>query len=112
MAKTYKGIAPLTMARTTTGGYVNIYRDDIVPEGVDKDDLKRLLDEGFLGEEEVVESDTSGDAAGSTKEPTVDEILADVGEDKAKAQAALDEENGRDKPRKTLVEKLTALVEA
>lgn len=43
---------------------------------------------------------------------TVDEVLAWVGDDKAKAQQALDAEEDADKPRTTLVEALEAMVEA
>lgn len=48
---------------------------------------------------------------GGSKEPTVKEILDGVGDDAAKAQAALDEERARgDKARKTLVEPLEAVI--
>lgn len=40
---------------------------------------------------------------------TADEVLERVGDDPAKAQAALDAENASDKPRKTLVEKLSTI---
>lgn len=45
-------------------------------------------------------------------EGTVDEVLAWVGDDKDRAQQALDAEEDSDKPRSTLVEALEALVEA
>lgn len=49
-AKKYVGVAALTMAKTEAGGYIQIYAGDPVPAGIDPDDLKRLVDEGFLGE--------------------------------------------------------------
>jgi hypothetical protein len=42
---------------------------------------------------------------------TPEEILTDVGDDAAKAQAALDAEQAQARPRKTLVTRLTALTE-
>lgn len=108
--KSYIGVAPLTMARTTAGGYVSVYAGNPVPGGVTSEDLKRLLDEGFLGEQEApVESDTSGDS----KPAKVEDILAEVGDDKTKAAAALETEKGLgDKARSTLVSKLEAIVNA
>jgi hypothetical protein len=57
----------------------------------------------------------SGDAppAGDgVPDGTVDEVLAWVGSDKARAQKALDAEDEAEKPRTTLVEALEAMVEA
>ncbi len=47
---------------------------------------------------------------GGPADGTVDEVLESVGDDKAKAQAALDAENAKDKPRKTLVEELEGIL--
>lgn len=109
MSSKYEGVAPLTMARTSSGGYVNIYAGDPVPEGVDKADLDRLLDEGFFGE---VKAEPESEPE-SAKPASVESILAEVGDDRVKAQAALDEELARgDAARSTLIKKLQAVVEA
>jgi hypothetical protein len=50
--------------------------------------------------------------SGATQPTTVKDILADVGDDKAKAQAYLDEENAAERPRTSLVEKLQAVLGA
>lgn len=106
--KSYVGVAPLTMARTSSGSYINIYAGDPVPEGVDKDDLKRLVDELFLGE--APDQPQADSADSGPKVATVDDILKDVGDDKAKAAEALKTEEARgDDARSTLVKKLQAI---
>lgn len=110
-SKSYQGAAPLTMARTAAGGYVNIHAGDPVPDGLDPDDQKRLIERGFIVEAEAPSEDTSGDDGGN-KPANVKDILKEVGDDPAKAQAALDEEKAQDKPRPSLVEKLQAVVDA
>lgn len=50
-AKTYIGLAALTVIRTNATGYAQVYAGDPVPEDITSEDLKRLVDEGFLGEE-------------------------------------------------------------
>jgi len=69
------------------------------------------------GEADLGSSAPSGEAApeGSTEtvpEGTVQEVLDWVGEDKDRAQKALDAESSRDEPRTTLVSALEAVVEA
>lgn len=47
----------------------------------------------------------------SAKEPTIDEVLDDVGDDRDKAAAALAEEQAKgEKARKTLIDKLEAVI--
>lgn len=65
MSKQYIGKAPFTMARTAVGGYVNVLKDDPAPSGLNEEDLKRLVDEGYL--EEVAAPDES--AAADPNEP-------------------------------------------
>lgn len=109
MAKSYQGAAALTMVRTATGGYVNVYKGDPVPDGVDSKDLNRLVEEKFLVE---VKAEPAPEPT-PAKEPNVDEILADVGNDKTKAAAAIETEKARgDKARTTLLSKLQAVVDA
>lgn len=67
-----------------------------------------------LGYPYVLEGAEQPGAEGVTElaAATADAILADVGEDAAKAQAALDAEQARDKPRTSLIAKLEKIVEA
>ena len=62
----------------------------------------------------VAEASTAEGAEGTTEVATrtADAILADVGEDGAKAQAALDAENKRDTPRTSLIAKLERIIDA
>jgi hypothetical protein len=80
------------------------YQGAVIQDGFNDKRCKELVDEGML---EKVKADKADDASQST-EPSVKDILAEVGEDKAKAQAALDAERDArgDKARKTLVEPL------
>jgi sulfur carrier protein ThiS len=107
MAKQYIGVAPLTMVRTKAGGYSMVYADQPVPADITDEDLKRLVDEGFLGQ---VEAAAAAQAEPATKPTTVEDILAEVGDDKEKAAAALEEELASSRPRKTLLEPLEAIL--
>lgn len=108
--KTYVGAWPLTMARTVSGGYAQVYAGDPVTVDIATDDLKRLLDEGALTVVETDAPDTDG-GSGAPSPGSIPAILAEVGDDKAKAEAALAEENAKgDKARKGLVEKLEAII--
>ena len=105
------GKAPLTTVRLTNGSLFNVPRDVPVPEGIDKDDQKRLLKEGYLTELEIVDDVVQEDDA--DEGPTgVKEILAEVGDDAEAAQRYLDAENAAKKPRKTLVEALQKVIDA
>lgn len=106
-SKQKKVAAPLIQLRVTTGGYVHLYAGAPVPETADPDQLKQLLKEKQVVEVEV--DDPA--AADSGKEPTVDEVLAEVGTDKAKAAAAIETEKAG-KNRTTLLSKLQAVVDA
>lgn len=48
---------------------------------------------------------------GGPADGSVDDVLARVGDDPTAAQAALDAENAKSKPRKSLVEKLQAITD-
>lgn len=50
--------------------------------------------------------------AKGVKPPTIPEVLAEVGDDPAKASAEIAAEEARDKPRPTLIEKLAAVIAA
>lgn len=99
------GVAPLTMARTQAGGYVNIYAGDPVPDGIKADDLKRLVDDGFLGK-------VKDEAPADSGTDTVAGILDEVGDSKELAHAALLAENAKARPRKGLVEALEKILAA
>ena len=78
------------MVRTVEGSYSNVLQDEQIPgEIVHPDDLKRLIRKGFLVEvkEPKKKAEPTAPAPG-----TVEFILAEVGDDKAKAQKALDQE--------------------
>lgn len=110
-SKQYTGIAPLTMARTAAGGYINILKGDPVPDSIDVEDRKRLVREGFLDEVKATEPTDGDDSIG--KSDKVADILAEVGDDKDKAKAALETEQAKgDAARPTLVEKLQAILAA
>lgn len=55
---------------------------------------------------EDVETPDTGDDSNVVPEGTVKEVLEWVGEDKDRAQAALDAENATDEPRKSLIKEL------
>jgi hypothetical protein len=101
----YVVTAPLVQALVDaeTGVYTHVYQGGTLPADVDKGQLEMLLSDG------LVKAASADEADAESKPLTIDEILSDVGNDKDKAQAALDAENGTDKPRKTLVDKLTAI---
>lgn len=108
MAKILVGTQPLTIARGRNGAHVYVYKGTgIAAESLDPDDAARLLQAGFLKEAPVEPSSDDADADGSVKG-----VLAEVGEDKEKAQAALDAEKAKDKPRTSLVTKLEAILAA
>lgn len=58
-------------------------------------------------ESQTAESQAAGDSGPA--DGTVEEVLDRVGDDPAAAQAALDAEQAKEKPRATLVEKLQAI---
>lgn len=118
MATTVKrlmGKAPLTLVRTDSGTVAYVYRGKPVPGSITKAERKRLVDEGYLHEVEVeVADEVEADAvkAGKVQLVPIKDVLREVGDDKAKAQTALDAELAlpEDDRRSSLVEKLTKLV--
>lgn len=118
MATTVKrlmGKAPLTLVRTDSGQVAYVYRGKPAPGGILKDERKRLVDEGYLHEVEFeVADEVEADAVKSGKVQLVPikDVLAEVGDDKAKAQTALDAELAlaEGDRRSSLVDKLTKLV--
>lgn len=83
-----------------------LYLDDIFEgSGADEKHLQMLLKEGFVAEVEVIVPEPDGPKPG-----TADHVLAEVGDDKELAQAALEEENAKDKPRKGLVADLEKIL--
>lgn len=68
MAKALFGKAPLTVCRSQTGGYVQVYAGQPAPGDITKDDAERLLEEDYLEEREVaaaVDDDSDGPPAKS-----------------------------------------------
>lgn len=70
MAKNYIGKAPLTMVRTTAGSYVHVFAEDAVPADITDDDLKRLLDEGYIVEAPAAEDSADSDGGAPAKSAT------------------------------------------
>ena len=96
--------APLVIAKREDGSDVYVYRGAPLPDGLAKGEAKRL--EEFL--EDAPDAGSGDD--GAAKVATVDDILKDVGDDKAKAAEALKTEEARgDDARSTLVKKLQAI---
>jgi hypothetical protein len=87
---------------------VVVERGNLVPDGVSAVDLENLTSFGAIAGVTVPDAAVDSDS----KPAKVEDILAEVGDDKEKAQAALDSEQGQTKPRKSLVEKLQAVLAA
>ena len=73
-----------------------------------KDSKESKKDEEPAPEAQVEESSTGG---GEVPDGTTAEVLAWVGDDKERAQAALDKENADESPRKGLTGELEKLLE-
>jgi hypothetical protein len=116
----YAVTAPLVIARDTTGRQHHLYTGARLPEDIDPDQLEQLIDSGMVAEVEDDEKPAKkgksksekDDAPAPDKPAPVKDILAEVGDDKEKAAAALEAENALDKPRPSLVTKLQAVVDA
>lgn len=102
----YQVTAPLVIVPDETGAQRYFYKDAVLPSGLDRDRVKQLAKEGMLEQVEVAADSDAG------KPAKVDDILAEVGDDKEKAAAALEAENASDKPRTSLVSKLQAVIDA
>lgn len=107
----------LTVAKNRSGSHVYLYKGQgIESAALDPEDAKRLVEAGFLKAKAVAPAPTRSAAGsgqngtGDSKVPTIPEVLAAVGEDPEKAQAALAAEQARGADaRSTLVEKLEAI---
>lgn len=103
----YKVISAAAVVKDASGSMHHFYRDAVISGGFNDARCDELVEEGFL--EKVTVSD---DDSGADKPAAVKDILAEVGDDKDKAQAALDAENASEKPRTSLVAKLEAVLAA
>lgn len=103
-----KHVAVWPKVRVSANGKVQIIaRGDLVPEGVSSVDLDNLVTFGAIAGVTgvvVVDDDTKAGSAAA--------VLAEVGDDKVKAQDALDLENAQEKPRKGLVSSLEKILGA
>lgn len=104
MAKQLIGKAPRTQVRTTAGRVAFVDKGRPAPADLTDEDRKRLLKEGYLVEVDVATDETEGHPAPGT----VKAILAEVGDDPAKAAEALETEKAGEN-RATLVKKLEAI---
>jgi hypothetical protein len=106
----YTVTAAVVVLRLEDGGRVYVYRDGVLPSSAEKEHVDQLLADKMIEKTKAPKADAGSDAG---KEPTIKEILADVGEDKAKASAALEAEQAKgEKARSSLVEQLQAIVSA
>lgn len=103
MAKKHLTVtAPLVVLKGANGAHHHLYAGTPVPEGMDDEHVAQLLKAGMLAEVKVE----------APKEPSVKEILAEVGEDKEKAAVALEAEKAKGEDARTsLVEPLQKLLE-
>lgn len=111
----FKVTAPLVIIPNADGRSGDWYGYDgaTVPPSHNDERCKQLVKEGMLEKvKDTAKAETKADPSGDSKPTSVKDILADVGEDKAKAQEYLDEENAAEKPRTSLVEKLQAVLSA
>ena len=49
-SKSYQVVKPLVITKKPDGSDLYLYENAPVPEGVSADEIKRLLDEGFIAE--------------------------------------------------------------
>lgn len=104
----YVVTVPLVQVATEPKGVaVQVAKDGILPDNVTKTALANLIDLGYV--EKVKEAKAKPDTSGPNP-GTAEYILNEVGDDKAKAQAALDEENAKEQPRKGLVADLEKIL--
>lgn len=108
----YTVTAPLVVARDTSGRHHHLYTGAVLPEDIDEEQLKQLLDAEMVVKVKATASKKDADNAGDNKPTSVKDILKDVGDDKAKAQEYLDAENAAASPRSSLVEGLQAVLDA
>lgn len=101
--------APCVMiANEETGQFSHFYEGATIPAGYNDERVAQLVEEKMVRKADP--SPKSESDSTKAKAPSVDEILAEVGDDKDKAAAALAAEQGVAKPRKSLVEKLEAVI--
>lgn len=92
--------------------YVGPHEEVYVPE------LDRTVEQGESVEvdddllERMLDQPTNWQAPGTRNDPTVKDILESVGEDADAARAALAAEQNRPTPRKSLVSRLTEIIDA
>lgn len=90
---------------------IDFYRGQILPDDIGTEDRERVLRLGDAEEVEEVPALPEFDPA-TLGQATIDVILGWVGDDKVKAQQALDAETAEGgKNRKTLIEALNAIIE-
>lgn len=107
MGAAYRVTAPLVIVRDETGASHHVYQGGLLPDSADKDHVQQLVDGELV---EKVKAAPAPEPAPAEKSDKVDDILAEVGDDKDKAAAALELENAKgDKARSSLVSKLEAI---
>ncbi len=114
MAKSYRVTAEyVTLKVKDQAGadvLIGYYKGGVVSNEIEKASLKHHLDGDMLEEVEDEASEPEAPEPEAPKEPTVKEILDEVGDDKEKAQTALDAEKAKETPRSSLTDKLEAIL--
>lgn len=87
------------------------YQDSVIPDGWNDERCKQLAKEGMLEKVAAAKPDPAAKEGDGPKAGSVEFILAEVGDDKEKAAAALEQEKAG-KNRKTLVEPLEKVLSA
>lgn len=100
---TYQVTSAAAIVRDRGGSQHMFYEKAVFDDGnFDGEHVKMLAKEGFI---EKVKAPKTEEPTGPNP-GTAEFILKEVGDDKAKAKSALDEENSRETPRKTVVDAL------
>ncbi len=107
----YVVTVPLAIVRDNDGVSHHFYEGGVV--GFDSDHVKQLVEDGALVKSDSADAAPAGDPAPEDKPAKVNDIIAEVGDDKDKAAAALETEKARgDAARPTLLDKLQAVIDA
>lgn len=107
----YTVTVPLAIVRDDKGVSHHFYEGGVV--SFDSDHVNDLVKDGALVKGDAKSDSKGADAPAEDKPAKVADILAEVGDDKEKAAAALATENARgDAARSTLTEKLQSVIDA
>lgn len=89
MAKTYNVTSPLVIAKLQGGTYVHLYEGAPLPEDVDADQLKQLVDQKMVAEADTAPVDDPADDPGGGGKPAGNASL-EKWQEYARSQGASD----------------------